>query len=235
MPLLAIVIDDFGGYDQSGVDTMLSIDAPITCAVMPHLENTRKNVEQIISSNKEVIIHMPMEACVNLPQHWYGKEYICNNETKDSTYKKLDNAFQNIPEAKGFNIHIGSGVCQNKNVVNNIYNYSIKNNLFFLDSRTHINTVCDSVARDNNCVYLGRDEFLEPDHNKSYSSVKNHIQIGVNTAKEKGYSIIIGHVGSHGGENTARAIKDSIESIKQQGVKIVSLGELNNELKKRVL
>lgn len=231
-PIMVIVIDDFGSYDQSGVETMLSIDAPLTCAVMPFLENTQINTQMAIKSGKEVIVHMPMQACVNLPLSWYGKLYIGNHDNKEQIYSKLQSAFENIPEAKGFNIHIGSGVCQYVNTVEEIYNYSIEHDLFFLDSRTHLNTICDKVAKNKNVVYLGRDEFLEPNGNKSYNGVKNHLIIGANIAKEKGYSIVIGHVGSHGGEQTAQAIKDSINTIKSMGVEIVPLSYLYKQFQK---
>ena len=230
---MTIVIDDFGGFDQSGVETMLSIDAPLTCAVMPHLENSQKNSQDAINSGKEVIVHMPMEACVHLPDLWYGSPYIGNVDTKENVYKKLDNAFENIKDAKGFNIHIGSGVCQHKNVVSYIYDYAKEHDYFFLDSRTHLNTICDKIAKEKNIVYLGRDEFLEPDGNKSYNGVKHHLMEGAKLALEKGYSIVIGHVGSHGGENTAKAIKDSIQEIEKMGIKIIPLSKMQEHIKQK--
>lgn len=229
-PMMAIVIDDFGGYDQSGVETMLSINAPLTCAVMPHLENTKANAKQALESGKEVIVHMPMQACVHLPDSWYGSPYIGNIDTKQTVYSKLNSAFESVEGAKGFNIHIGSGVCQYSKVVSSIYDYATEKNYFFLDSRTHLNTICDKVANEKSVVYLGRDEFLEPNGDKSYNGVKNHLLIGANIALEKGYSVVIGHVGAHGGENTAKAIKDTINEIKSMGIEIVPLSKLHDKL-----
>ena len=114
--------------------------------------------------------------------------------------------------------------------MNYIYNYAKNNDLFFLDSRTHIGTICQDVANENNIVYLGRDEFLEPNGNKSYQGVKHHLMVATNLAKEKGYAIAIGHVGIHGGENTAKAIKDSINEIENMDVEIVPLSELYHNL-----
>lgn len=229
-PMLAIIIDDFGGYEQDGVETMLKIDAPLTCAIMPNLENTEKNAQDAIASGKEVIVHMPMQACVNLPLNWYGTYYIALGDSKQQVYEKLDKAFQSVPMAKGFNIHIGSGVCQNSEVMGYLFDYAIENNLYFVDSRTHQGTVGDKVASQKHILYLGRDEFLEPKGAKSYEGVKNHLKIGANLAKDRGYAIVIGHVGVHGGEVTAKAIADSIEEIKSLGVEIVPLSKLHSAL-----
>lgn len=232
-PLMAIIIDDFGGYDQSGVETMLSIDAPLTCAVMPNLDHSEDNSEKALASNKEVILHMPMQAHVSLPVSWYGPNYICRGDSKETVNAKIDKALETVKGAKGFNIHIGSGVCQDVQTLSHIYDYAEDHNMFFVDSRTHMNTQCASVAKEKNILYLGRDEFLEPEGNKSYEGVMRHIMIGAEMAKEKGHAIIIGHVGSHGGENTARAIKDSIPHLKEMGIKVVSMSTLVEELKKQ--
>jgi len=232
-PMLAIVIDDFGGYEEAGVNTMLSIDAPLTCAVMPNNENSLKHSEMANNNNKEVIVHMPMEASVKLPEMWYGPNCIRTFDNKEMVYNKLDIAFDSVKHAKGFNIHIGSGVCQHRDVVSYVYDYVKDNNKFFLDSRTHENTICEKVANEKNVVYLGRDEFLEPKGSNSYNTVKEHLEIACNKAKEKGFAIAIGHVGNHGGENTAKAIKDSLTDIKKQGIEIVPLSKIHEVLKNK--
>ena len=231
-PLMAIIIDDFGGYEQTGVETMLSIDAPITCAVMPNLENSEKNSQQALDANKEVILHMPMQAHVSLPLSWYGPNYICIGDSKEVVKQKIDKARETVKGAKGFNIHIGSGVCQSEQTLANIYDYALENNLYFVDSRTHMNTQCAKVANQKHVLYLGRDEFLEPEGNRTYEGVVRHLMVGAEMAKTKGYAIVIGHVGSHGGENTARAIKDSIKPLEDMGIKIVSMSEMVDHIRK---
>lgn len=225
-PLLSIIIDDFGGFDQAGVESMLSIDAPLTCAVMPNLENSEKNSEQILESGKEVILHMPMQAHVPLPLSWYGPNHINIGDSKEIVSQKINKALETVHGAKGVNIHIGSGVCQDKNTLSHIYDYVQAKNMFFVDSRTHMNTKCEEVANEKNIVYLGRDEFLEPGGNRSQEGVLRHILEGIRIAKEKGHAIIIGHVGAHGGENTAKAIKDSIKTIQNSEIKLVTASEL---------
>ena len=87
-PKLAIVIDDFGSFDQAGVDRLLASNIPLTCAVLPNVDFSEQNIKQIINANKELILHMPMQSHVNLPQDWYGPVYIKNTGIPLSKIRK---------------------------------------------------------------------------------------------------------------------------------------------------
>lgn len=228
---MAIVIDDFGSFDQSGVNTLLKLNEKLTCAVIPNVDNTNANISEITKYGHELILHMPMQAHVNLPESWYGPIYIKTYDTPETVYEKLNRCVKNFPEIKGFNIHIGSGVSKNKELMKVIYNYAKEHNLYFLDSRTIITNATEEACKETNSIYLGRDVFLEADKNKSYAGVCYRLMEGANIAKQKGYSIVIGHVGAEGGENTAKAILDSVSKIKEMGVEIVPLSEIYEMLK----
>lgn len=225
-PKMSIVIDDFGSYDQSGVETMLSISEPLTCAVIPCVDNTKLHLEMLSKTNNEIILHMPMQAHVSLPESWYGPTYIHVGESEQNINKKIETCLKDFPSIKGFNIHIGSGVSRNKETMSRIYNYAKSHNLYFLDSRTIETNATTNAAKETNSVYLGRDEFLEADKNKSYANVKFRLMEGAKKALANGTSIVIGHVGAEGGEQTAKAIKDTLPEIEKMGVEIVPLSEI---------
>lgn len=225
-PRMSIVIDDFGSYDQSGVATMLSIKEPLTCAVIPLVDNTKDNLNAISQTNHEIILHMPMQAHVNLPKDWYGETYIAVGDSQEIVNSKFEKCLEDFPKIKGFNMHIGSGVSRSKETMKNIYNYSNNNNLYFLDSRTIETQATEDAAKETNSIYLGRDEFLEADKNKSYANAKFRLLEGAKKAIKTGSSIVIGHVGAEGGEQTAKAILDTLPEIKKMGVEIVPLSTL---------
>lgn len=230
-PKLAIVVDDFGSYDQSGVDLLLNSSVPLTCALLPNVDNTDSNAKAILNGNHELILHMPMESHVNLPASWYGPVYIKQNDSPETAIEKLNACFKNFPAVKGFNIHIGSGVSQNKTLMSAIYKYALEKGLYFLDSRTIETTATEEACSETKSIYLGRDVFLEPNKNRSYAGVKNRLLEGANLACEKGYAIVIGHVGAEGGENTAKAIIDTANEIEKMGVEIVHLSKIYETLK----
>ena len=225
-PRLSIVIDDFGSFDESGVETMLSIKEPLTCAVIPLVDNTSSHLEKLSKTNHEIILHMPMEAHVNLPKDWYGPTYISVHDSQETINSKFEKCLKDFPSVKGFNTHIGSGVSQNKETMKKIYNFAKQNNLYFLDSRTIETNSVTQASIETNSVYLGRDEFLEADKNKSYSNAKFRLLEGARKAIQTGSSIVIGHVGAEGGEQTAKAILDTLPEIKKMGVEIVPLSTL---------
>ena len=228
--LLAIVIDDFGGFELDGVDDLLDCDIPITCAIMPFVDNSETDYARAINSGKEVILHMPMQAHVNLPESWYGSVYIKNTDTPETAIKKVDDCLASMPEAKGFNIHIGSGASQKLDLMKALYDYANQKSIYFLDSRTILEDKCEEACLLANCLYLGRDVFLEPSHNRSHAGVTARLEEGAAIAKEKGYAIVIGHVGPEGGINTSRAIIDFAKNI-DETVEIVPLSTIYTMLK----
>ena len=230
-PKMAIVIDDFGSYDQSGVETLSKCTEKLTCAVLPNVDNTEANIKQFETLGHEIILHMPMASHVNLPEDWYGPVYIKNTDSPKTAVSKLESCLKQFENIKGFNIHIGSGISRNKELMTAIYNYANQNNLYFLDSRTIETKATENACLDTSSIYLGRDVFLEADKNRSYQGVCNRLLEGAKIAKDQGHSIVIGHVGAEGGENTAKAILDTLPKIKEMGVEIVPLSTVYNLLK----
>lgn len=223
---LAIIIDDFGGWSRDGVDEMLAIPAPLTCAVMPCLDNTESDAEKANSAGHEVILHMPLEAHKKLPENWYGNLYIKNSDSPDVAKQKLNRGFESVKYAKGMNIHIASGVCQNPALMQAIMKQAKSLDMFFVDSFTHPKSVCKQVAKDIEIRFGIRTEFLEKAGIKSYENAKQEICRMVKHAKKYGAAIAIGHVGMEGGKTTARAIRDSLNFIKSQGVELCFASEI---------
>lgn len=230
-PKMAIVIDDFGSFDQSGVETLSKCSEKLTCAVLPNVDFSTENAKQFEELGHEIILHMPMQSHVNLPEDWYGPIYIKNYDSPETAIAKIDECLKQFPAVKGFNIHIGSGVSRNKTLMTAIYNHAKELGLYFLDSRTIETKATEEACKETGSVYLGRDVFLEADKNRSYSGVCHRLLESAEIAKQNGYSIAIGHVGAEGGENTAKAILDTLPQIKKMGIEIVPLSEIYESLK----
>ena len=223
-PMLAIVIDDFG-QDRNGVEKMLTIDAPITCAIMPDLEHTKEDAERAHKKGYEIILHMPLESKNGLPRSWYGPKIIHNSDNIDQAKKTFIECFESIPYAVGSNYHIGTGVSENLKLMTAIMEVSKAKNIYFLDSKTTMKSACKTAAEKVGTSFLERDLFLE-NAGPNYNYTKNILNQAVQLSKNKGYAIVIGHVGPMGGDATANAIIDSIKYIQEEGIEIVPLSAI---------
>ncbi|MEG6523582.1 divergent polysaccharide deacetylase family protein [Desulfotomaculum sp. 1211_IL3151] len=221
-PILAIVIDDFGGADSHGVTELLALDRPITAAVMPNLINSIAHAEEAHRLGHEVILHQPME-----PMHgkasWLGPGAIfasmSTQEIRDTFSKNLDS----IPHACGFNNHTGSKITSNKEKIMPMLDVAKSKGIFVLDSGTSSKSQVIPVSKSMHIPWVKRDVFL--DDVKSNQHVTKQIRKACELAQKQGYAVAIGHVG-HGGNVTAKAIKELIPYIEQQGIKLVPLSEV---------
>lgn len=201
---------------------MLALDRPITAAVMPNLINSTAHAEEAHRLGHEVILHQPME-----PMHgkasWLGPGAIfasmSTQEIQDTFRKNLDS----IPHACGFNNHTGSKITSSKGKVTPILIVAKSKGIFVLDSGTSSKSQVIPVSKSMHIPWAKRDVFL--DDVKSSQHITKQIRKACELAKKQGYAVAIGHVG-HGGNVTAKAIKESIPYIEEQGIKLVPLSEV---------
>lgn len=221
-PILAIVIDDFGGADCHGVEELLSLDRPITAAVMPNLINSANHSELANKNGHEVILHQPMEP-VKGKASWLGPGAIISNMSQEEIKDTFTKNLQTVPHAIGFNNHTGSKITSQKDKLIPILEVAKEKNLFVLDSRTSMRSQIIPLAKDMGIVSAKRDIFL--DDVKSDRHINKQIRKACKVAKKQGYAIAIGHVGQ-GGHVTARSIKAAIPMIEKEGIKLVPLSEV---------
>jgi hypothetical protein len=232
-PMLALVIDDFGGINRLGVEEMFGIKAPITCAVMPNLEFSTADANKAHALGHEVILHMPMESKSFIPRDWYGPVMINNSNTPEEAKQIFLDCLSKVPHAVGANNHIGSGISTNKELMNAIMQAAQEKGIYILDSRTNQKSICHEIAKTLSGEFLERDVFLE-NTSPSYNIAMERLNACIKIAKDKGYCIAIGHVGPIGSNQTAKAIADSLPLIEKEGVKIVPLSEIAKQFGRSV-
>lgn len=223
---LAIVIDDFG-EDRAGVTEMLNLPVPLTIAVLPGMEYSTEDAQMAHQKGHEVILHLPMENQTYMPPIYYGPILIKNNFTPAQAKETFLNAYNSIPYAVGVNIHMGTGVSQNKELIAAIMEEAKNKRAYFLDSRTIMNSACPKAAAETGVEFYERDFFLEPPGRPNYETAKQELLKAAKKAKQDGRAVAIGHIGPVGKEQTARAILDSLKEIEAMGVQIVPLSHIN--------
>jgi len=223
-PKIAIVIDDFG-MDRRGVEEMLSVEAPLTVAVLPGLDYSFEDATRAHEKGHEVILHMPMENQSYMPPEYYGPKVVKNDMSEEEATQLVRECINSIPHAVGMNIHMGTGVSRNEKIISAIMQEMKNQDKYFLDSKTIEETVCPRCAERVGVRFFLRDIFLEPPGRPNYDVAYNYLMEAGNLALQKGKALVIGHVGPVGASETAKAIKNALQVFKNMGVEVVPLSE----------
>ncbi len=217
-PKLAFIIDDIG-YTRDISLELKNLNIPITASIIPDAPYAMEEGIKLKNYKLEQIIHLPMQS-KKMPFKFKGKDFITVHSTYDEIKDIIGKAKKKIPGSKGLNNHMGSLVTANKTIMKTILEVIKEENLFFIDSKTAVNTVAYTLAKNMGIRTTSRDIFL--DHVQTYSHTMYQIQNLVEISLKKGKALAIGHpFGS-----TLKAIKDSQKYIKAKGVQIVFASSL---------
>lgn len=217
-----IIIDDFGGVGK-GTKEFLASDIPVTVAIMPFLEHSTEIAEKANKQGFEVIIHLPMEPKKG-KQSWLGPNPITSDLSLDEIEKRVEEAIENVPHAKGINQHMGSKIVENKEMITTILNVAKRHGLYIVDSGTNPLSCISSVAEELGIPSAKRDIFLDNTLSSQGHVYEMATQLADLTIKDR--SVIgIGHVGIHGLE-TYQALEKAQSYFLENNVEIVPASQL---------
>ncbi|WP_462411783.1 divergent polysaccharide deacetylase family protein [Neobacillus sp. Marseille-QA0830] len=229
--MAAIIIDDFGG-GVGGVRDFLEGSIPITAAVMPFTENSKKHAEWAHKNGIEVMVHLPME-----PKHgkksWLGPKPITVNLPTDEVKQRVYEAIKSVPYAVGLNNHMGSRAVENERIVRSIVEIAKEKNFYIIDSGTSPNSKFPEIAEELGVPLLKRDVFLDDISSSAY--VSKQMTRLAKTTEIKGTGIAIGHVGVTG-KVCSVGVFQSLKEFEKRHIKIVPVSELfTKQLKQNLL
>jgi uncharacterized protein len=189
LPKVAIIIDDLG-YDHKLGRKFLSIDAPLTYAVLPHSPYRREIANAAKLKGAEVMLHLPMEPD-EYPEIDPGEGALLSSMTPDERIVMLKRNLDSVPFVSGVNNHMGSKMSANSEAMNQILSIVKKKGLYYVDSLTSSASRADSSARLFQVPFATRDVFL--DHDPNPAMIRLRLEQLVHLAEVKGMAIGIAH------------------------------------------
>lgn len=226
---IAIIIDDFGN-EMAGTEEITRLPIPLTGAVIPGMPFSKEDAKKLYDAGKEVILHVPLEPFKGKVS-WLGPKGITSGMSSEKIKQLLDESMLEIPYAVGMNNHMGSRAMQSKNVVGTLMDFANEKGFYFVDSKTYDNKIAQEMAKEKHTPYLVRDVFLDNTPNTGY--VIERLNEAYKVAKEKGYAIVIGHVGPEKGPHTAAALKSMISQLQAKNVEFVTVSQLMHSLQEQ--
>ena len=215
---IAIVIDDFGYRNDLISDGFLEIDASLTYAIIPGHNYSTSFGEKAVKAGYQVIVHMPME---NTGKTYGEEKFVLMTDMDSETIKRrINNAFSQIPTAIGMNNHQGSKASADQHVISNIAKVIKDKDLFFLDSRTTVETIIVTTMELFGVPTARRNIFL--DNEDDELKIKIQLEKLANKAQRDGSAIGIGHAKS----KTLNVLKKEIPKLQEKGFEFVFVSKL---------
>lgn len=213
---ISIIIDDMG-YRYKHGKRALDLPANVTYSFLPYGPYSRKLATIANNKQKEIMLHIPMEADNGKK---LGPGGLTTTMPRDIFQLELKHTLTAIPNVKGMNNHMGSSLTRLKQPMQWLMQAFSKENKYFIDSRTTNDSVALKAARAHNIPSETRDVFI--DHHLDEASINKQLEQLRAVAERNGTALAIGHPFPE----TLAVLEKWIPKMQQQGIKFVYVSEL---------
>jgi polysaccharide deacetylase 2 family uncharacterized protein YibQ len=217
-PALAVIIDDLG-YDRLPADALLSLPFPLTVSVLPNLPFSSAIAEEAHRRGDQVLLHLPMESTSDGARREAAE--LRTGMNQEEVERLLDDMLQTVPHAAGVNNHQGSRSTAETQLMAELMPALRRRDLFFIDSRTTVDTVAyDAAERAGVRAAYRNVQFL--DDTPTRAAVMKQLELAESDAERKGWAIAIGH--PH--PATLAALREALPRLKARGIRLVFASDL---------
>jgi polysaccharide deacetylase 2 family uncharacterized protein YibQ len=217
-PRVAIIIDDLGYHFANG-ERAINLPGPVSFSFLPGSPRAPALAELAHGLGKDILLHLPLQAHLDDTRREPSEIHIDMSRSRVSAV--FNEALLSVPHVIGINSHRGSLLTRHPGhmqwVMEEIRDHD---NLFFIDSYTHHDSVALQIARENGVSAVRRDVFLDPD--PSPETVAREFERLKELARRRGQAIAIGH--PH--PATLDLLERELPRLADEGIVLVSVHEL---------
>jgi polysaccharide deacetylase 2 family uncharacterized protein YibQ len=214
----AIVIDDLG-QDLEAVHKLLGLPYPLTFSVLPHLRYSEATAGEVHRAGREVMLHLPMEAEPGSHPS-PGEGTIRTGMSNAEVHRVVQNDLASVPFAVGVNNHMGSLATRNWPLMADVMRVLAERQLYFIDSRTTVDTVALEAARREGLPASYRAVFLDDTETVPYTL--GQLRRLRRVVEEQGAGLAIGHPHA----TTFEALARFLPELEQADIELVEASEL---------
>ena len=189
VPMIAIIIDDVGYQGRLG-EAAIQLPGPYAVAIMPFAPHSQRLASLAKASNKNVILHLPMEA--HSKNHLLGEGALYAHMNDAQIHSALQAALASLPQAIGINNHMGSLLTSQRRPMDALMTaIAGHKELFFVDSKTSQRSAARLAAASKGVPAVERHVFLDNEPIRSH--IRRQLSRLVTRAQQQGHALAIGH------------------------------------------
>ena len=211
---ILILIDDMGNKSEDS--SAFGLPTEVAFAILPHTPYSTQFAHTAGTEQRDVILHMPMEALSGL---YMGPGGISSTMNKNTITDRLKAAHNTVPGAIGLNNHMGSKLTQLTMPMQATMEYLDQRGMFFLDSRTTRFSKAEKIARSYGLPAARRHVFL--DHVRETGHIDFQFRRLLHRAKKHGFAIGIGH--PH--QVTIDYLKVALQTLSEHNIRLTTLSD----------
>ncbi len=213
---VAIIIDDLG-YKHIEDNQALDLPGNVTYAFLPHTPHVKALADKAYKKGREIMLHLPMQA---IEPQYLGPGGLTEDMTREEFKISLLKSIISLPHVKGVNNHMGSLITSRTTQMTWLMEELARTNLFFIDSRTSVDTVAERTASQFKISNSHRNIFL--DNVRSRPAIEFQFDQLIKVAHKKGTAIAIGHPYLE----TLMVLKQRIPELEKAGIKLIPASRL---------
>jgi polysaccharide deacetylase 2 family uncharacterized protein YibQ len=218
-PKVALIMDDMG-YSLDAIYDILSIQKPITVAILPFSPLGKETAQLAHQNGFEILLHLPLESINNEGENSGIQGLIHSGMSIQQVIDILDKDLEQVPYISGVNNHMGSKITPNGSMMYTILQRLKERNLFFVDSRTTANTVAYDIARQLDIPSAERHVFLDVELDEDY--IKDKLIELFSLAQKNGSAVGI----CHPLPETLKVLKENFHRVDEYGVEPVFVSKV---------
>jgi polysaccharide deacetylase 2 family uncharacterized protein YibQ len=216
---VALIMDDMG-YSLDAIYDILSLEEPITIAIIPFSPVGEQTAQIAHQNGLEILLHLPMES-INGSEDYNALEGMISTEmSEQDVIMNVERNLDQVPFISGVNNHMGSKVTPDESLMRIILQRLKQRNLFFVDSRTTGKSVAYDVALQLEIPTAQRHVFLDNELNED--AIRKKLEELFTLAQSRGEAVGI----CHPLPETIKVLKDYFRLAEEYGVRPVFVSEL---------
>lgn len=212
---IVIIIDDIG-YHKNDLK-LVELPYALTYAVLPHTPYGKRSAQLAHQLQKDVMLHMPMEASNGKA---LGPGGLTRNMSREEVHKQLTSALEDIPYVIGVNNHMGSLYTELEQPMSWIMEYLHQHDLFFVDSLTTSKSKAREQASKHHVVAFSRQVFLDNELNDA--ALQKQFDQLLQIARQHKTAIGIGHPYPE----TYQFLQKALPKLTELEIELVGISEL---------
>ncbi len=216
---VALIMDDMG-YSLDAIYDILSLQEPITVAIIPFSPLEEQTAQLAHQNGIEILLHLPLESINNTEANNGIEGMISSDMSEQEIIAMVERDLDQVPYISGVNNHMGSKITPNESLMYTILQRLKQRNLFFVDSRTTGRSVAYDVALRLDIPTAQRHVFL--DNELDEATIRDKLIELFTLAQKTGEAVGI----CHPLPETLKVLKEYFRLAKEYDLKPVFVSEL---------